>query len=60
MTNLYYCACRCGCTVVLAGKDNPGCTFCMEDNAHKRQFLKDGIDLKNQFNPMTAIPIGED
>jgi len=55
MTKLYYCTCRCGCTTIIAGKDNDGCTYCMEDEHHKVELESSGIKFPHQFNPFTEV-----
>jgi len=52
---LYWCGCRCGCSTVIVSEDNAGCTFCMEDNGHKRMLLQSKINLEHQFNPLTEV-----
>jgi len=52
---LYYCGCRCGCTTVIADKDNKGCTYCMEDKKHLLDMEIFCGNLEFQFNPLTRI-----
>ena len=52
---LYYCGCRCGCTTIIAGNDNLGCTFCLNDTTHILGLVRDGIDEAHQFNPLTGV-----
>lgn len=51
---LYWCGCRCGCSVVIVGEDNQGCTFCMDSKEHKKDLAKRGI-IKYQFNPLMEV-----